>query len=169
MRKIEKALLVLVLLLLLSNIVSCAKFVITDNMNDLKNRIESLECVDNLTYEIDGTPNSSYCGFVIVVSLHEGYSIADCGDYVLTSMLHCFYSNPSVVTDINDVGAVQYGISIVDSDENITCYASSMMPLSLSSVWSVAGDRRALITTDGCVEISSDSTSVSDTSNNDSK
>lgn len=161
MRIIKIITIMFVALLLLGNVASCTKFVITDNMNDLKNGIESLECVEKLAYGIEGTPNTSYCGFNIVVYLQEDYCITDCGDTILTNILQSFYSNPSVVTDIDDVGAVEYGINIVDSNGNITYFASAMMPLRLSSVWSVAGDRRAFITTDGCVEISSDNTSVS--------
>lgn len=161
MRIIKIIIIMSVALLLLGSVASCAKFVITDNMNDLKNRIESLECVEKVVYEIDGTPNTSYCGFDIVVYLQKNYSITDCGDTILTNILQYFYSNSSVVTDIDDVGAVEYGIDIVDSNGNITYYASSMMPLNLSSVWSVAGNRRAFVTTDGCVEISSDNTNVS--------
>ena len=156
---------IIVLLQLLINITSCARFGITDNMNDLKNRIESLECVEKLAYEIDGMPNTSYCGFDIVVYLQEDNTIIDCGDIILMNILQQFYSNPSVVTDIDDVGAVEYGINIVDSNGNITYFASAMMPLRLSSVWSVAGDRHVTITTDGNIEFFSDSMDDSETSN----
>lgn len=160
MRNLKRFFEVIFILLMICSFVSCDRFVITDNMQDMKNSIESLECVDKMTYEIDGTPNSSYCGFDIVVYLSGDYSVFDYGDTVFLRILQYFSSNSMIVTDIDRVGAVEYGIDFVDSNGNITHYASSMMPLSLSSVWSVRSGRCISITTGGYIEYPSDSSNA---------